>query len=131
MVSFLTRICAIWVFPHPNLFANCLALCACSLGACITSTFSHRLRHFRVGSWFCFLSSFKALASFLGFFPFSVFFLKQPGVSSSAGTKQSLDLLQVDFFTCQTNIFCTTRTAKTARHFKHVVCPKHSIAMRL
>lgn len=44
MMSFLARICAIWIFPHPDLFANCLALCASSLDAYITS---HRLRHFR------------------------------------------------------------------------------------
>ena len=50
MVSFLARICAILVFPHPNLFANCLALCARYLDAYITATFSHRLRHFRVGT---------------------------------------------------------------------------------
>ena len=66
MVSFLASICAIWVFPHPNLFANCLALCACCLDARITSTFS---------SWqFCFVSSFKGFSSFLGFLPLSVFF---------------------------------------------------------
>lgn len=47
MMSFLARICAIWIFPHPDLFANCLAICASSLDAYITSTFSHRLRHFR------------------------------------------------------------------------------------
>lgn len=36
MMSFLARICAVWIFPHPDLFANCVALCASSLDAYIT-----------------------------------------------------------------------------------------------